>query len=160
MGARGRVQVETLVAENSVEETMAEYEQSTFHRSDDRTAVEMSSSKEYLAAKTHALLRSLRYMTNFQSFHASNSQIQGTVHNVPSTVKQEDSSTTVPSPVSRLQDLNEKWNRSYNCHERWSGNDRDTSSLGKGLSERRHVTFEKPKSESHVKLDRIKSEET
>jgi len=93
MGATGRVEVETIVAQNTVEETMQEYEAQQ-HRTD-KSAAEISSSKEYQVAKTHALLKSLQYITEFQSFRKTSSR-----------------ASPLNEPPFRLADINENWKRS------------------------------------------------
>jgi hypothetical protein len=99
MGATGRVDVETIVAQNSVEETMQQYERDALsHDTTTTTAAELSESKEYQVAKTHALLRSLRYITEFQSFRKAST-------------KQKDDSTKEESPASRLESVNKNWKR-------------------------------------------------
>ena len=94
MGASGRVEVETIVAENSVEETMQEYERKSSSQSE--TGYVPSSrtfSRDYLATKTQALLRSLDYITDFQSFRKPS--LEGTKHE--------------SDPSMRLREINAKW---------------------------------------------------
>jgi len=103
MGATGRVEVETIIAENSVEETMQKYEaqhrQSQNSNGTALSAAELSSSKEYQAAKTHALLKSLKYITEFQSFRKSTSPFD------------EEAKSTGHSTASHLESVNSGWKR-------------------------------------------------
>jgi SNF2 family DNA or RNA helicase len=76
MGAKERVEVETLVAKNSVEETMQEFESAVNERSvgnvDAFESLQSSligtNSTEYLRTKTHTLLRTLRLNTDYHRF--------------------------------------------------------------------------------------------
>jgi SNF2 family DNA or RNA helicase len=63
MGAKGRVEVETLVAKNSVEETMQEFESALNERS-----VGNVDALDYQRTKTQTLLRTLRLNTDYHRF--------------------------------------------------------------------------------------------
>jgi hypothetical protein len=90
MGAKGRVEVETLLARNSVEETMQEIESAIRgerHDEDLDSTLSgldgLNSLKEYQQAKTKIILRSLRLITDYHYFAQSDSssrelQIQST----------------------------------------------------------------------------------
>ncbi|KAL7558179.1 hypothetical protein ACA910_016232 [Epithemia clementina (nom. ined.)] len=150
MGARGRVQVETLVAEHSVEETMADYERSATIKAaaDSRTAAELASSKDYQAAKTHALLRSLRYLTTYQSFRKATPQPYGNSGyvGVPfpqhHPIKREEDEALATSPVKRLSFVNENWIRMYGAQETVSGDHSCSSPPKKRKLQRRRVAFD------------------
>jgi hypothetical protein len=72
MGAKGRVSVETLIAQKSIEETMAsldkDLERGTFGSSNEirgiRSIVEGNKASEYQRAKVSALLNSVKLITN------------------------------------------------------------------------------------------------
>jgi hypothetical protein len=72
MGAKGPVEVETLIAENSIEETMASLEKrleqgadiSSNEMQDFRSVAEGSRASEYQRAKVHYLLKSLKLISN------------------------------------------------------------------------------------------------
>jgi hypothetical protein len=79
MGAKGRVRVVTLTAAKTVEETMQEIESAAqyrfqySHQTVTRpivAAAESNNLEEYATAKTHALLRSLRLITDYHHFSA------------------------------------------------------------------------------------------
>lgn len=71
MGARGAVEVETIIARDSVEESMRAFEAGQL--TDARDAIEdeslsTSKQKDRQQRKTHALLKSLRYVTDYHQF--------------------------------------------------------------------------------------------
>lgn len=74
MGAKGRVEVETLVAKNSVEETMQELESANSHHTTgnqdaSRYSVSIASNRtEYQRTKIQTLLRTLRLNTDYHRF--------------------------------------------------------------------------------------------
>jgi len=79
MGAKGAVEVETLIAKNSVEEKMQELERGSHEalyrvddeRSPDLPGFDSRNIKEYQQAKTRALLQSLRLITDYHQFSKS-----------------------------------------------------------------------------------------
>jgi hypothetical protein len=76
MGAKGRVEVETLVAKNSVEETMQEFELAVNERSvgnvdafdSSLSTLITTNTIEYQRTKTQTLLRTLRLNTDYHRF--------------------------------------------------------------------------------------------
>jgi hypothetical protein len=76
MGAKGRVEVETLVAKNSVEETMQEFESALNERSagnvdafdSSQSTLIRTNTIEYQRTKTQTLLRTLRLNTDYHRF--------------------------------------------------------------------------------------------
>lgn len=75
MGSLGRVEVETLVAKNTVEETMQKTDLGLCIPTSDESSrfpQRLGSKNEEQRAKTHFLLRSLRLMTDYHSFGQNN----------------------------------------------------------------------------------------
>eukprot|EP00977_Amphora_coffeiformis_P027985 scaffold34676_cov176-Amphora_coffeaeformis.AAC.14 len=71
MGARGAVEVETIIAQDTVEETMKALEAGDLNKILDFKEDELSSSfkqKDGQNRKTHVLLRSLRFITDYHQF--------------------------------------------------------------------------------------------
>lgn len=78
MGAKGRVDVETLVAQNSVEETMQELESDQLVDGSNNWAAIKSSRSDYQRTKTQTLLRTLRLNTDYhRDFKTSDSDAAG-----------------------------------------------------------------------------------
>lgn len=71
MGARGPVEVETIIAKDSVEENMKAFEAGQLvDQSMEDSATCCFKQKDYVQQKTHALLKSLRLITDYH--HLSN----------------------------------------------------------------------------------------
>lgn len=106
MGAQGRVEVETLIAKNTVEETMREVEQESrkriIHRGDNTKNGKRSSAQkekdEATLSKTHFLLKKLRLITDYHHF-ANNSNNES---NTPTTSSNISNSSTKPEEAGRI----------------------------------------------------------
>ena len=70
MGARGAVEVETILAKESVEETMKAFEAGLLNEQDvsQSETPSLFKPKDYQQRKAHVLLQSLRFITDYHSF--------------------------------------------------------------------------------------------
>ena len=69
MGAKGAVEVETILAQDSVEETMKAYEGGRLNNILDLAKDFLSSKpKDQQQRKAHVLLQSLRFITDYHNF--------------------------------------------------------------------------------------------
>jgi hypothetical protein len=90
MGAKGQVQVETLIAKNTIEETMKEVEKESreriIHFADTkgckRVGGAQKEKEEASLSKTHMLLTKLRLITDYHHFANSNDKYTPTNGNI------------------------------------------------------------------------------
>jgi uncharacterized protein (UPF0262 family) len=97
MGAKGQVQVETLIAKNTIEETMKDVEKESRERiihqavakGGKRISGVQKEKEEASLSKTHTLLTNLRLITDYHHFANSN------INNTPTNSNIRNSSTTL-----------------------------------------------------------------
>lgn len=100
MGARGAVQVETILAKDSVEMNIKAYEAGQLQDRDLGDATPSSDGqKDQQQRKTHVLLKSLRFLTDYHQF--SKQPRNSTKQRLIALGRKENTSTTKPPPAKR-----------------------------------------------------------
>jgi hypothetical protein len=138
MGAKGPVHVETLIAKNTVEETMKaldEQSRQRIHHADDthygkRSGGRVQKEKEDATiSKTHSLLKGLRLITDYHHFATSK------INSKTSTNGNTDNKSTTPEDAARL------WREGMHKRKRQEGDGGDSPSAAALAAQSKMVRF-------------------